>query len=524
MEHCRGRHGSQPTAPAPAQPGASEETAARERWGSIESVVNAPLLNVSPDAWWISVVLCWLLLPLNLLQGVLAGTIGGVLVLFAVGGGCCGLGGWCSVYGTVMAGRPLHLAFNMWRYMIGTLVALIRNGRSRLGLFLWERDAFGQSRYFWHGEGIWCWSHRDCDAILRGPQRRAQAFGCVRCCCPDLFAERLILFLSNDASEEGAEWRAIRQVMHCHFLEHSGATYKGRLEQLPGRLREAWPGPTLQDYDDLARVRAAVARCIFFMMFGVWLEDAEAATLAKWRAYASLFILPRLAQRLLFNIGIGRVKQLRVDTVGIVEKYGLQSVFLAMNEELPQRFRRARAVQLCDEMMYAVGFAGVGGTSACVESVGAFLQLKKPAESFGIDFGAYKSSEEMLAAYLADPVAYIKETCRLDSPVTSATAALHEEQVVELGGGKLHMPAGSLNQYALSVANRDPAVFVDPGVFRPGRANLSQALTWNGAFGVPNEEQLYPRICPARYLALDIARCVVDHVVSASYDGTAPAA
>jgi len=522
MELAASAAGPQPTAAA-AQPGASEAAEQEAAWGSIESVVGAPVLNVAPDAWWISVVLCWLLLPLNLLQGALAGTVGSVLVCITVGGGCCGFGGWCSVYGHVMSGRPFWLAFNMWRYMFALLIGLVAQGRSRLALFLWERDAFLRSRYFWHGEGIWCWSYRDCEAILRGPQRRAQAFGCIRCCCPDLFAERLLLFLSNDASEEGEEWRAIRQAMHRAFLEHGCATYRSRLEELPQRLREAWPGPELRDFDDLARVRASVARCIFFMMFGVWLEDAEAATLAGWRAYASLFILPRLAHRFLFNIGIGRVQRLRVDTVRLVEKYGLQSVFLAMNAELPQRFRRAGAVQLCDEIMYAVGFAGVGGTSSCVESVGAFLQLKKPAESAEIDFGAFKCSEEMLAAYLADPVSYIKETCRLDPPVTSATTALYEEQVVELAGGKLRCPAGTLNQYALSVANRDHEVFPEPGVFRPSRGNVSLALTWNGAFGVPSEERLYPRICPGRFLALDVAKSVIDHVVSASHEG-APAA
>ena len=111
------------------------------RQGSIQAVVNAPLKSVPQDAWWISVTLCWLpnednnnmiiiiiiiiviiimiidkltiiqlmtltiirmlriiiiiiirlmimimrlLLPLNLLQGALAGTIGSVLVCFAV--------------------------------------------------------------------------------------------------------------------------------------------------------------------------------------------------------------------------------------------------------------------------------------------------------------------------------------------------------------------------------------------------------------------------------------------------------
>ena len=35
------------------------------------------------------------------------------------------------------------------------------------------------------------------------------------------------------------------------------------------------------------------------------------------------------------------------------------------------------------------------------------------------------------------------------------------------------------------------------------------ALTWNGAFGTPNDEKVYPRICPGRYLALDVALAVL---------------
>jgi len=517
-----------PAQPPPAQLGASAAEEGRlgsqQGWGAIEAVINGPLINVPQDTWWISVVLCWLLLPLNLIQGALGGTIGSVLVCLTIGGGCCcGLGGWCTVYRSVMAGRPWYLAFNMWRYLFAMLIGLKAQG-SRFALFAWESKSFRQSRYFWHGEGVWSWTYKDCDAILRGSQMRKRAFACFTGVCPDLFAENLLIFLPNSDSDDGAEWKAIRHALHRSFLEKGGATYKHRLEHLSGRVRDSWPSPKLADFNDLAKVQATVCKSIFFMMFGIWIEDAEAAKLANWRKYASFFILPRIAHRFLFNIGIRRVKQLRVDTVRLIEKYELQGVFQDMNASLPEKYRRTPVVKLCDEIMYAVGFAGIGGTCACVESVGAFMQVKVPFESSDINFGNYKTSEEMLAAYAADPEAYIKETCRLDPPVTSATSSLQQDEVCDLAGQKLPCPAGTLNQYALSVANRDPGVFQEPNVFNPGRglAVISRALTWNGAFGVPDDERRYPRICPGRYLALDVAKAVIDHVVSGSSAG-APA-
>ena len=71
------------------------------------------------------------------------------------------------------------------------------------------------------------------------------------------------------------------------------------------------------------------------------------------------------------------------------------------------------------------------------------------------------------------------------------------------------MPENTLNQYVLSMANRDPELFPSPDVFDPSRKELDMALTWNGAFGTPNDEKVYPRICPGRYLALDVSLAIL---------------
>ncbi|CAE8600705.1 unnamed protein product [Polarella glacialis] len=252
------------------------------------------------------------------------------------------------------------------------------------------------------------------------------------------------------------------------------------------------------------------------MMLGVWLTDAEAAILAGWRTNANFFILPRLVQRLLFNLGINKVKQLRVDTVGIVEKNGLQPVFHQMNSLLPVKYRRDKVVKLCDEIMYVVGFAGIGGTSACCETAAHFMQLKIPKEfpeKGGVDFGSYNSKEKMLDAYRKDPVAYFKESCRIDPPVTSATSLLRENTTVLFNRQQVELSAGTLRQYVISLANRDPGVFQQPELFNPARENLNQALTWNGALGVAGDESKYPRICPGRYLSLDVATSIFNYAI-----------
>jgi len=492
------------------------DDAALPGWGSIAEVVDAPLIDVPWDASYLSVIGMWLTFPLSLVQGVFAGLCSCFYVFVSIGGCCVPCSNkLCSTMGSVLSGRGLCMAWTWWRYTFAALVALIANGKSRLALFMWEHAAFGSGDYWWHGEGVWCWSYEKCSQILMSNQARQAAFGCIRACTPDLYASSLLIFLPN-TPEPGSEWAMVRKVLHEAFLDKGLSTYKQRMSDLSGLLKEAWPTPGMSDLNNTPLLQRAVARCIFYVMFGKWLKDDEADILTGWRTNSFWFILPRLVQRFLFNIGIKKVKQLRKDTVGIVERYGLQDVFGRMNQALGP-WKRGTGVKFCDEVMYVVGFAGIGGTSAAVESTAAFLQVKIPAESAAkhINFGAFDTSEKMISAYKRDPERYIRETLRMDPPVTSATAALKEKTRITLAGREFEMPEGVLNQYVLSMANRDETVFPEPEVFKPDRPNLNMALTWNGAFGATNEGD-FPRICPGRQLSLDVAQAVIGHVVGMS--------
>ena len=114
--------------------------------------------------------------------------------------------------------------------------------------------------------------------------------------------------------------------------------------------------------------------------------------------------------------------------------------------------------------------------------------------------------------YRADPRAFIKECVRLDAPVTSATCAFSAPTTVSFnqsccGSPTNHaLPEGTLHQYVLSIANRDPAKFRQPDAFDPARAELDDMLGWNGALSSPAD---YPRICPGRDMSIVIVEAIV---------------
>jgi len=478
-------------------------------WGPIDAVLDAPLVGVAPDTWWISVLGFWLTLPLSLIQGIPMGLISCVFVCGSVGTCCIPCSDrLCSAMGSVLMGRPLYMAWIWWRYFVAGLVGLVSNGASRLALFMWEWQAFGSGRWWWHGEGVWCWTYDDCVRVLKSYQIRSHAFGCVRACCPDMFPTDLLIFLPGGP---GTQWEAVRNALHAQLL--SPDSFNKRMEALPQLLQANWSNPMFEQLNDAALLQRMVSKCVFFMLFGKWVTDEEGDLLAGWRTNAGAFVLPRIAQRVMCNIKIRQIKKLRAASVGLVEKYGLQPVFVQMNNSLGP-WKKQNVVQLCDEIVFGIGFAGIGGTAAACETVAAFLQCKPPTESAAkhIKWGAYDTGAKMVAKYAQNPETYIREACRIDPPVTSATHVLPVDTMVDLAGHQRVMPAGMLSQYVLSMGNRDPRVFPDPEVFNPDRPNLNMALTWNGAFGAPDEAS-YPRICPGRSLSLGITTAVINHAL-----------
>jgi len=489
----------------------SERVPLTDSWGSISEVVNAPPINVPHDSWWISVIFLWLTLPVWIVLTIPTFCSSWIFVVYLIGFCNISVCITFSALGSVKWGRPLFLAPNIYRAWLSTLWAFLLNGATRARLFNWAWEAFGKGRYWYHGEGIWCWTYADVSKILKGVQMRKTAFGCVRAPTPDFFASNLLIFLPNTIGD--SEWKAIRFAMHSVLFD--GA--EKRVKALGSMLAAEWLKPKLTDLNDVSFLQKVVAQSVFWALFGVWLDDTDAKVLSQWNNAAPTAIFPRLFQRFVFNLFINRMKSLREDTVRIIEKHGLQSRFYEMNSLLG-RWRRDSVVKLCDEMMWIVCFAGVSGVASSAVSTVAFLQNQKPPESdaANIDLSRYPTQADMEAIYKRNPNNYIKEAGRIDPPVTSATTSLAEDGAFALAGQERTLDTGTLNQYVISRANRDPQEFDHPSLFNPDRSDLHKALTFNGVFQGDNREQEehdYPRICPGRYLALDIVRAIVNHAI-----------
>jgi len=486
-----------------------------EGWGSIEEVVNAPLVDVAPDSWWISVIFLWLTLLIWIGITIPTMCCSCLFVTYLIG--CCDNS--CSilfsVLGSVKCGRSLFLAPNIYKGWLSILWAFLINGATRLRLFKWEWEAFGKGDYWYHGEGVWCWTYEHVNKIMKGVQMRKSAFGCVQAPVPDLFASDILVFLPNTPGE--SEWKAVRWAMHSVLFVEA----EKRVKNLPAKLTQYWKDPTLTALNDASFLQLIIAKSVFWVLFDVWLDDDDGGIIAQWTTAAKTAIFPRLVQRFAFNLLINRMKSLRVNTVNIVEKHNLYAKFYEMNDLLPDKFKRTPVVKLCDEIMYILDFAGVNGVVASATTCVAFLQNQKPGESdaANIDLSKYPTEADMAAIYKRNPSNYIKEAGRIDPPVTSATSSLAEEQTLSLAGQERTFEAGTLNQYVLSMANRDTQIFKDPSVFDPNRSELNKALTWNGAFGDQTreeEEKDYPRICPGRYLAIDVVTAVINHAIGNS--------
>jgi len=374
-----------PSAPTTKPPSSKYVAIARTKaikksstWGNIEDVVNAPLIGVTPDASWLSVIFMWLLLPINVLQALVAGLVQFVYRDFTR---------WADL--SYRCGRPLVLAWVWWRYLLTGLVVLFSQGRSRLSMFLWEWRSFGSGDYFYHGEGIWCWKYPQVEEITRSHQDRKAAFGCIAAPMPDVFPPSALIFLPNtrptypdgapipDKTVKDSEWWAIRSAIMTHFLGPGNKGYFQRVTGMKAYLRANGIKADSSKLADAAYLNSLVVRCIFYVIFGdynsKWLSDDDVATLTNWRNYAIFFVLPRLLQRFFFNLLSNKIKELRVNQAHIIDRLQLREPFQKMNQDLPREYQRSTDVELMDQVMYVIGFAGIGGTSAGLSSTASFL-------------------------------------------------------------------------------------------------------------------------------------------------------
>jgi len=472
--------------------GASVAPGEADSFGNVERYFSRGPVDVPPDAMWISVIGFYLTLPLNIFM-IILGTCSDAVFRWIVS----------IAVASTQWGRPLCLAPIWWWYQPIGAARLICANKSRFTLFSESRKAMGGGDWWWHGQGAWNCPYEQVRATMASDQKRSPAFGAIKTCVPELFPAKNLLFI------DGEEWRNVRGVLETNLTDE--ASWGPRVAQLKAVLAPLAPLPCTLDTLTKPTTDKMVATAVWFLLFGVTLSDAQAKTAASWGAsgLAGVFVFPRLIQRIAFNLLLKKVRKLRVDTVNIVRAQGLAPLFEQLNAQLPPAYRRESALALCDEYMYAVNFAGVGGTQHGCWGTLQFLRrstVDVPAKDIVYPEGS------MAELYKASPRAFITEAVRLDAPVTSATCAFREEQTVDFnssccGKSSSHaLMAGTLHQYVLSIANRDPAKFTAPNAFDPSRANLDDMVGWNGAISGGSKQ--YPRFCPGQKLSVTVIETI----------------
>merc|ERR1711918_227463 len=135
-----------------------------------------------------------------------------------------------------------------------------------------------------------------------------------------------------------------------------------------------------------------------------------------------------------------------------------------------------------------------------------------------------------MAMYLADKVAFLKESARLNPPVGGIVLPSHMDVDVtvdgDLAGTRLKFSAGEDGALWIPNANKDPKVFGGASQsveyafkFDPTRENLDKIMTWNGLLDdiergwapVPGTKGYPPRACPGAIFAIQMVEKVVDY-------------
>ncbi|CAE7829980.1 engB [Symbiodinium sp. CCMP2592] len=480
--------------------GRAEDPLVAQTWGSLEELLSRPAVTVDVSATWPMVVLAALLLPMILVNNMLAIWIPPYFAHIAR------MAKWHQLSATGCGKVLFSWYYWNWHLLFGTLIAYM--GQRRVSVYAFEGEAQGGGDYWWHGQGYFTGTHALVDQLAMGAQDRGLGRAAFDAVIPEVFPLDSIIFLPN-GHEATSKWAETRKVMHDFWLSEQGPNYAQRVGHLKGLLKESWSNPSL---DNLANIKVAsvlVSRCVFYVFFGHWLTDEEANVMSRWARDAPLLVTPRFMHRLMFNFFVHQCKDLRAETIALISKHKLGHVFSTMNSSFSSANRRKYDIDLCNELMFVIGFAGIGGPSRAAASVAKFLLAQQSEDQAGVTFGG-ANSHLMIALYKKDPKAFIMETCRISSPVGTFTTRLTASAAKELGLG-LDLGTAQETHLAgvINVSNVDPRKFPEPHKFDPSRPNLPDALTWNGkAFS--SRECDYPRLCPGRELSIQIVKTLTE--------------
>jgi len=424
-------------------------------------------------------------------------------------------------------GNPPTYAY--WFFCVNAIATLmtLKTKKGRLGLFQAYQEVCGgktstkrASPHWWAMSGIMSWDYETVRDITKNFQLRKPFFGNNQATVPSVFPPGVstpgaggsfLLWVS------GPKHTTIRRAFHNYFTGQF-VLIKKRFNVLPSKVLNGvfetfgTRPSSAEQYRTMLNTKMPskswtlatelMTRSIWFIIFGCELDEEEIATCAGWQDAASYFILPQFVQNIACGLLAKKVTALRRDTVSIMcKRPGLVATFKDMQQaenlisQGGEDYSNKSLTQTMDETQFTVNFAGLLGSSQLLLSTVDFLQKKNsgniPPKAAPIFNDTLGSNLDYIEAYNDDPIRFLKEVARLDPPVTSANAMTADEKVIQqkpcLFGGKVDVPAGTPNQYLLSLAVRDEEEFPDPRVFDPYRENWNNNLCWNGQFPFPEE-------------------------------------
>lgn len=409
-----------------------------------------------------------------------------------------------------------------WAWGGAITVRVLKREKGRLGLFnAYKRDFGDGGDNFWAMGGFWTHRYDQVLAIMKNYQERGPMFGNNKASRPSLWPPgesapggggSFLLWTSGD--KHTLYRRALHKVIVGKY-----ALIKQRFALLPDYLKTSLATNPTDAAEFLEMIKKGksvsgnklgaelVGRSVWFIIFGVKLTDDEYKQVQKWTQAKAYFVMPQFMINLTFGLLSKKTTVMRREMVTILcRRPGVVQMFEEIQKTVNtshhggKDFSNATIEQTMDEVQFAVNFAGLLGTLQLLEST-LFAINRKANTSFvkedEISFPASltKDGKSMTyaEAYNDSPVCFLKEVARVDPPVTSANCISTEPTTIKakycFGGPAVKIPAGTGNQYCVSLANRDEERFPNAKEFNPFRTNINDVISWNGQYPFPQECQ-----------------------------------
>jgi hypothetical protein len=398
----------------------------------------------------------------------------------------------------------------IWSYLIwvtGGIATLIqlKTKNGRLGLFQSYRKNNGgglENPHWMAMTGVWTWKYQDVSKICKEFQARKPFFGNNQAAVPSVWPPGVSEAVTDNSGgfllwTYGQKHTAYRRAFHSSVIGQFDLI-KQRFNVLPSILEKVHSRSALGRAPESAAEFLAVgdqkmpgqkwtlntelvSRSIWWILFGVKLDDSEIKETVQWSDSAAFFILPQFFHNLICGMLGSKVTKLRRSMVTIMcKRPGVVKLFHQINDQLKAEggYNNPSFVQTMDEIQFAVNFAGLLGTHQLLQST-LFGLNQKPNLAFvqpnDVVFPPTIAGKDYTATYNEHPVRFLKEVARIDPPVTSANCMTQKPMTVKqspcLFGGKVDVPVGFGNQYLLSLANRDENEFVNHKVRKCGFSN-----------------------------------------------------